>query len=76
MSYVDKFKLENKTALVCGGLGLIGKEISIALSDAGAKVLILDIDKKGFNSSTEFYYGSNVNFINFDVRYIKKYEKK
>ena len=76
MNYIDKFRLKEKTALVCGGLGLIGKEISIALSDAGAKVLILDIDKKRFDSSGEFYYGSNINFLNFDIRNVKNYKKQ
>ena len=51
MNYMGKFRLDGKTALVCGGLGLIGKEISVALAEAGAKVLVLDIDKKRFERS-------------------------
>ena len=76
MSYMDKFKLYGKTALVCGGLGLIGKEISIALAEAGAKVLILDIDKKRFTRCRDFYYGLDIEFVDFDVRSINSYNKK
>ena len=33
-------------AIVLGGLGLIGAAVSTALADAGANVLILDIDEE------------------------------
>ena len=42
MNYSEKFKLKNKTAFVLGGSGLVGKEVSKALLDCGAKVVILD----------------------------------
>jgi len=44
-SYLDKFSLQNKTAFVNGGAGLIGSEVAKALAEAGAKVVILDINK-------------------------------
>lgn len=47
MSYLDLFNLTGKTALVTGGAKGLGKEISRALSDAGANVVIADIDKDG-----------------------------
>ncbi len=37
IDYIKKFSLENKTAFVVGGLGLIGKEVSKAFSMAGSK---------------------------------------
>jgi NAD(P)-dependent dehydrogenase (short-subunit alcohol dehydrogenase family) len=37
------FSLENKTAIVTGSLGLIGKEHCRALSEAGANVVVADI---------------------------------
>ena len=43
-NYLDKFSLENKTAFVFGGTGLIGSHITEAFLSAGAKVYILDID--------------------------------
>ena len=45
IDYLQKFSLKNKTAFVVGGLGLIGKEVSTALSVAGADVVVLDIDE-------------------------------
>lgn len=41
-SYLDKFKLTSKIAVVAGGAGLIGKEISKALAEAGAFVYVAE----------------------------------
>lgn len=43
-SYLSKFSLDRKIAFVTGGVGLIGTEITNALADTGAKVVILDIN--------------------------------
>lgn len=45
LKILDSFKLEGKTALVTGGAKGLGKSISKALSDAGANVVIIDIDE-------------------------------
>ena len=42
MSYLKKFKLSNKLAFVLGGEGLIGEEITKALVEAEAKVVVLE----------------------------------
>jgi len=64
MSYLDKFKLTGKTAVVCGGLGLIGKQVSTAFIQAGAKVIVLDVDEaKGKQFSAE----SGAAFERFDL---------
>lgn len=42
---MEIFSLKNKTAIVTGALGLIGKEHCKALSEAGANVVVADIDK-------------------------------
>lgn len=45
MNYLKKFSLEKKVAFITGGAGLLGIEATKALADAGAKVVILDIDQ-------------------------------
>lgn len=42
--YPEIFSLKNKTAIVTGGLGLIGQQHCFALAEAGAHVVVADID--------------------------------
>ena len=41
-NYINKLGLNNKTVFIVGGSGLIGKEVVLALQEAGANILILD----------------------------------
>ncbi|MEW6004115.1 MAG: SDR family oxidoreductase [Stygiobacter sp.] len=43
---MELFSLKNKTAIVTGALGLIGKEHCKALSKAGANVVVADLDEQ------------------------------
>jgi NAD(P)-dependent dehydrogenase (short-subunit alcohol dehydrogenase family) len=46
MSYLDRFALEGKVALVPGGGGAIGSAIAGALAAAGAKVTVVDVTQE------------------------------
>ena len=55
IDYLQKFRLDKKTAFVVGGLGLIGREVSTAFTMAGAKF------------TNEMYSkGYEINYISFD----------
>lgn len=77
MTYLEQYNLKNKTAYVCGGVGLIGAEVTRALAEARAKVVILDVDQeKGTALARELRgQGLNVSFEPFDVTNIKSLEK-
>lgn len=61
--YLHKIRLDGKVAVVTGGLGLVGKEISTAFVEAGAKTVVIDVDDRKakeflgrFSSKHEVYY--------------------
>ena len=55
--------LINKTAIITGGAGLLGPQHAIALSNAGAKVILFDINKEGLKKAKEKIIKSNNNAI-------------
>lgn len=68
-NYLQKFLLKGKTVFITGGVGLIGTEVTCALADAGAKVVILDIDQ---DKAKKVQYelqrkGKDVKYEPFDV---------
>jgi len=44
LTIFDKFSLEGRSALVTGGAGLLGRQFTRTLGEAGARVVIADID--------------------------------
>jgi len=48
-SFMNKFNLSGKTAIVTGGAGLLGKNFCHALADCGANVVIADINEQSAN---------------------------
>lgn len=85
-NYIQKFILKGKRAFVSGGAGLIGSEVSKALASAGARTIILDINKKkgnalvreirqgGYEAYFEFFDVTNTKNAARDVsRFAKKY---
>ena len=73
-SYLEKFRLDDKVACVVGGLGLIGTEITKAISDAGATTLILDVDEEKGNKLAEKITndGHCAEFVQFDATDLEK----
>ncbi|MDQ1324545.1 MAG: family oxidoreductase [Chloroflexota bacterium] len=53
MSYLDRFGLEGKVALVPGGGGAIGSAIAGALAAAGARVTVVDVTDERAEAAAE-----------------------
>ena len=68
--YLEKYNLRKKTAFIVGGRGLIGKEVSNAISSCGAKTIIIDNNKK-----TNFKNFNQI-FENLDLSNLKSIENK
>lgn len=48
------FNLDSKLAVVTGGLGQLGQQFSVSLTNYGAKVVVLDVADKAKKSISEF----------------------
>ena len=77
IDYMQKFRLDHKTAFVMGGLGLIGREVSTAFSSMGANTIILDLKTQEFNmiDLKKKVSGLDFHFREFDCADIDNLEK-
>ena len=50
----DMFKLNNRIAIVTGGLGQLGLQFSVILCDYGARVAVIDISEEIKNANHDF----------------------
>ncbi|MCB9757516.1 MAG: SDR family oxidoreductase [Candidatus Omnitrophica bacterium] len=67
--YLKKFVLKGKKAVVAGGAGLIGREVVIALAQAGADVVIADTNITAGKKLVKGLVRSKgkVTFVTFDI---------
>lgn len=66
---LDKFKLTNKIALVTGGADGIGRELAIAMGQAGAKIVINDLSEENLKKAKVVFaeHGIDIYTIAFNV---------
>lgn len=53
MTVLEQFEMDGKVAFVTGGAGGIGEQISIGMAEAGADVVLADIDADGAKETAE-----------------------
>jgi len=63
MNSLNNFDLSNKLAVITGGCGLLGSKHVEALLEAGADVIVLDIDDKKFNAQNKILNKTHNKFI-------------
>jgi NAD(P)-dependent dehydrogenase (short-subunit alcohol dehydrogenase family) len=78
MNYLKKFSLKGKNAFVTGGVGLIGSEISKALAQMDANVVVLDVEEeKGKQFEKEYTSKSgNITYEKFDITDLEKVDQE
>jgi len=76
-NYQNKFRLDNKTALVMGGLGLIGREVSMAFTTAGARTIVLDQENEKAQAVEDQFLAEGYEFYFrlFDCSDVNQIEK-
>ncbi len=68
--YKDIFSLKGKTAVVTGGIGILGKSFCAGLASFGANVVVIDLDEKkvlSFAKELKRKYGTDSMGVSCDV---------
>ncbi len=60
-------KLENRTAIITGGAGSIGRATAALFLEEGAKVLLVDLDKEALKKTADKLENKNVSWCAADV---------
>jgi 2-deoxy-D-gluconate 3-dehydrogenase len=66
-SIMEKFALEGRTALVTGGAGLLGSQFTRALGEAGARVIVADLDGEAAERQSQALCDSKIEAFSMEV---------
>ncbi len=79
MTYKNKFSLKNKTIVITGATGLIGREFSMACSEYQANLFLIDIDndslKKLKDEISSYFPNTMIETFKADVSSIRDLNK-
>lgn len=64
---MEKFSLDERTALVTGGAGLLGKQFTRALGQAGANVVVADLDLSAAQAHADMLTSEGINTLPVQV---------
>ena len=74
----DPFRLDQRTAVVTGGFGLLGQHFCVALADQGARVVVLDViaePKQSIDSFTAYHKKEQIVAVQADCTHRPEVEK-